>query len=323
MTRARLVAEATLARRESRGAQSPSCDLFLGLRSLILKQSSPFFILARKMQADFRHLAPATRNERRQNTVSIMKRSWIATLAIITVAGSGYAQRKALSPSETVINFYRALKAKRYVEGFRYSVYRNAVEGLTPADLQDLEPDFARTFAEIPENIVPRGEQISGQTATVSLQFGGKSDAQAVTLVRVGSEWLVGDQETLAMVNSQGHAFFFNSRMLVNESEAYEMLQRIIGAEIIYSHKFESKNASLAELIRLGGVPKDIEDGEGGGYRFALTLSADAKSFFATASPTAYGKTGRVSFYANVDGVRGEDLKGQPATAASPVYQPK
>jgi hypothetical protein len=111
--------------------------------------------------------------------------------------------------------------------------------------------------------------------------------------------------------------------MLVNEGEAYEMLQRIIGAEIIYSRKFEGKNASLQELIRLGGVPKDIEDGEAGGYRFALTVSADEKTFFATALPTSYGKTGKVSFYGDFNGVHGEDAKGQPATARSPMYQPK
>ena len=252
-----------------------------------------------------------------------MKRSLTATLVIMILVLSGAAQQKALSPSDTVVTFYRALKSRHYVEGFRYSVYRGALEGLTPAELQDLEPDFARTFSAIPENIVPKGEQISGQTATVSLQFGASGEAQQVGLVRAGNEWLVGDQETLAMVKAQGRAFFFNSRMLVNESEAYEMLQRIIGAEIIYSHKFEGKNASLQELIRLGGVPKDIEDGEGSGYRFVLSVSADEKSFFATASPATYGRTGRVSFYANIDGVRGEDLKGQPASASSPVYLPK
>jgi len=53
----------------------------------------------------------------------------------------------------------------------------------------------------------------------------------------------------------QGRAFFLNAEMLVNEGEAYEMLQRIIGAEIIYSRKFGGKNASLQDLIRLGGVP--------------------------------------------------------------------
>jgi hypothetical protein len=234
-----------------------------------------------------------------------------------------HAQKKPGSPTDAVISFYRALKDKRYVEGFRHSVYRNAIEGLTPAELQDLDADFARTFAEIPDKIEPSNEQISGQTATVALKFGAATEPQQVTLVRVGNEWLVGDKETLTLVNSQGRAFFFNARMLVNEGEAYEMLQRIIGAEIIYSRKFEGKNATLPELIRLGGVPKDIEDGEASGYQFALTVSADAKSFFATALPTSYGKTGKISFYGDINGVHGEDLKGQPATSRSPIYQPK
>jgi hypothetical protein len=245
------------------------------------------------------------------------------TLALVSLCGSTYAQKEARSPTGTAVSFYRALKEKRYVEGFRHSVYRNAVEGLTAAELKDLEPDFVRTFASIPDKIEPKGERITGETAVVSLKFGGLEELQSVALIRVGGEWLVGDQETLALVNAQGRAFFFTKRMLVNEGEAYEMLQRIIGAEIIYSRKFEGKNAGLVELIRLGGVPKDIEDGETGGYRFSLTVSADEKSFFATASPTAYGKTGRISFYADISGIRGEDLKGQSASEHSPVYQPK
>ena len=54
-----------------------------------------------------------------------------------------------------------------------------------------------------------------------------------------------------------------------------------------------------------------------------LIVSADEKSFFVNALPTSYGKTGKVSFYGDISGVRGEDLKGQPASARSPVYQPK
>ena len=241
-------------------------------------------------------------------------------LALTLAAG---AQHKHASPTDAAISFYRLLKEKRYVEGFRHSVYRNAVEGLTPAELQDLEPDFARTFSTIPEKIEARGEKITGQTATVSLKFEGAADVQEVVLVRSGGEWLVGDQETLALVNAQGRAFFFNARMLVNESEAYEMLQRIIGAELIYSRRFEGRNIPLPELIRLNAVPKDIEDGEASGYRFNVIVSADEKSFFATAIPVSYGKTGKVSFYADINGVRGDDLKGQQATAQSPVYRPK
>lgn len=252
-----------------------------------------------------------------------MRRSIISLTVLIALAAAAFAQKKAGSPAETVISFYRALKEKRYVEGFRRSVYRNAVQGLTAAELRDLEPDFARTFAAIPDKIEPSGEQITGETATVSLKFGGAEEPQPVGLVRAGGEWLVGDKETLALVNSQGRAFFFNARMLVNEGEAYEMLQRIVGAEIIYSRKFAGKNAPLPDLIRLGGVPKDIEDGEASGYRFALRVSADAKTFFATALPVSYGKTGKVSFYADINGLHGEDLKGQLATARSPIYQPR
>lgn len=248
-----------------------------------------------------------------------MTRSIISTILLLALLLTASAQHKD-TPTEAALIFYRALKDKHYVEGFRHSVYRNAVEGLTPAELQDLEPDFARTFSTIPEKIEARGEMITGQTATVSLKFAGAEDVQQVVLVRSGGEWLVGDGDTLALVNAQGRAFFFNARMLVNESEAYEMLQRIIGAELIYSRRFEGRNIPLSELIRLDAVPRDIEDGESSGYRFRVTVSADQKSFSATATPTAYGKSGKVSFYADINGVRGEDLKGQPANARSPIH---
>jgi hypothetical protein len=246
----------------------------------------------------------------------------LSILILLFLAALAVGQKKG-TPIDAAISFYRLLKEKRYVEGFRHSVYRNAVEGLSPAELQDLEPDFARTFSTIPEKIEARGEKITGQTATVSLKFAGAEDVQEVVLVRAGGEWLVGDQETLALVNAQGRAFFFNARMLVNESEAYETLQRIIGAELIYSRRFEGRNIPLPELIRLNAVPKDIEDGEASGYRFNVIVSADEKSFSATATPVSYGKTGKVSFYADINGVRGDDLKGQPATARSPIHQPK
>lgn len=243
----------------------------------------------------------------------------VLCLVIVAVAHG----QKAGSPTQTVMNFYRALREKRYVEGFRQSIYRGAIDGLTPAELQDLEPDFARTFAAIPEKIEARGEQINSGDAIVFLKFDGVEKLEQVALIKIAGEWLVGDQESYTVVNSQGRAFFFNSRMAVNEGEAFDMLQRIIGAEVIYSAKFQGRIATLEELIRLGGVPKDIDDGEASGYRYALTISEDKKSFLASAIPTVYGKTGRLSFYADLDSIRAEDLKGQPANARSPIYQPK
>jgi hypothetical protein len=252
-----------------------------------------------------------------------MKRFAIFALTLMVLASAAFAQQATGSPVATTINFYRALKERRYVEGFRHSIYRNAIEGLSQSELQDLEPDFARTFSAIPDKIEPKGEQITGDTATVFLKFEGVEEPQTVALIRVNGEWLVGDQESLAIIKAQGRAYFFNTRMLVNEEETVEMLQRMVGAEIIYSNKFQGRNAPLAELIRLGGVPKDLESGESSGYRFALMLSADQSTFFATAVPVAYGKTGHLSFYADINGLRAQDLKGQPATVQSPVYQVK
>ncbi|HSO76015.1 MAG TPA: hypothetical protein VLU47_14365, partial [Blastocatellia bacterium] len=83
----------------------------------------------------------------------------LAAFALGLMIAAVVPAQKPGSPTQTVMNFYRALREKRYVEGFRQSIYRGAIEGLTAAELQDLEPDFARTFAAIPEKIEPRGEQ--------------------------------------------------------------------------------------------------------------------------------------------------------------------
>lgn len=247
----------------------------------------------------------------------------LRTIAIIAVAvAHSAAQQPGTSPTQTVINFYRALKQKHYVEGFHHSVYRAAVDGLSANELKDLEPDFAKTFAAIPDKIEPQDEQISGDSAVVKLTFEGMNSPQEVALIRVGGEWLVGDQEALTLVRAQGRSFFFNTRILVNETEAVEMLQRVIGAEIIYSQKFEGNCASLQELVKLGGVPKDIDD-QSGAYKFNFSLAADKKSFSATATPSAYGRSGRTSFYADLTGIRADDLKGRPASASSPVYVPR
>jgi hypothetical protein len=251
-----------------------------------------------------------------------MKRAPALALFIILLSSIAPAQ-KAQTPSAAALNFYRALKEKHYVEGFRHSVYRGAVEGLSAAELQELEPDFARTFAQIPDKIEVAGEQVNGDTAVVTLKFDGNDQPQTVALVRAGGEWLVGDQGSLQEVKQQGRAYFFNARMLANEDDAVDILQHIIGAEVIYGRKFPGRAAPLSELIRLGGVTKDIETGVAGGYRFAMNLSADQSSFTVTAVPLVYAKTGRLSFYADINGIRAQDLKGQSANASTPLFQPK
>src|SRR5712692_8512728 len=102
-------------------------------------------LLLRIARLGSKHYPPGTR--------CLMRRNIISVVVLIVLAVTALAQKKAGSPSEAVISFYRALKQKHYVDGFRHSVYRNAVEGLTAAELKDLEPDFAQTFAKIPDKI--------------------------------------------------------------------------------------------------------------------------------------------------------------------------
>lgn len=255
-----------------------------------------------------------------------MIKSLVFTLSLLLVFHSASAAQKGdrtLSPTETATRFYSSLRDKRYVEGFRLSVYRGAVEGLTVEELSDLESDFAATFAGIPEKIEAKGEKITGEQALVTLKFQGIDEPQQVELIRVDGEWMVGDREAFELVKAQGRSFFFNTRILVNENEAFDLLSRIIGAELIYARKFEGQFASLDDLIRLGGVPRDLESRTVAGYRYELALSLDSKSFSAFATPVVYGKTGRLSFYADATGVRAEDTKGGPASKDSPVFRPR
>jgi hypothetical protein len=252
-----------------------------------------------------------------------MKRIVILSLLVLSFTFTAMAQTPKGSPSDVVLKFYKALKDKKYLEGFHYSIYRSAVEGLSAAELKDLEPDFARTFAEIPDKIEVKGQQITGTTAVVFLKFEGIEKFEQVSVIAKGDEWLVGDQESLDLVEAQGRNYFFNTRLVVNEEEAHEMLQRILNSEFIYASKFEGRSATLSELIQLQALPKEMEDSETSGYKFTLTLSQDKQSFFVQAVPAVYGKTGKLSFYADIQGVRAEDLKGKPATNKSPLYQPK
>ena len=83
----------------------------------------------------------------------------------------------------------------------------------------------------------------------------------------------------------------------------------------------ERQARSLHGLSR--ALVNNMVEGVTNGYRFVMTLSADQSSFTVTAVPVAYGKSGRLSFYADINGLHAQDLKGQPATVNAPLFQPK
>lgn len=118
------------------------------------------------------------------------------------------------------------------------------------------------------------------------------------------------------------------SQILMNarETAAARHIQTIHTAQAQYSAQFGKYAASLAELGPPASgqpgpagadlIPKDLAEGEKGGYRF--TLEATPQGYKVTAVPTAYGNTGRRTFYSDQTMVIRENWGQEPATAASP-----
>jgi Domain of unknown function (DUF4878) len=225
------------------------------------------------------------------------------------------------TPTETMREFYRMMREKKFREAFGMSIYRDAIEGLSTQEFEELRPDFERMAVAVSERIPDKvditGEQISGDVATVFvkvLDADGKEKVESASLIKVGNNWIVGDKENLELVRKSGKRFFFEARINAHHSDVQDMLTRISLAQVVYSQGHNGQFANTAELITAGLIPKDIEGTESTGYRFQINRSADGKTWYATAEPVQYGHTGRLSFYLDAAGVRNGDAGGKPLT---------
>jgi len=234
------------------------------------------------------------------------------------------AQNPPRTPTETTRAFYTMMREKKYREAFAMSIYQPAMEGLSAQELEDLRPDFdkmAQVIAEkLPTTIDVSGEQISGDMATVFvkvLDADGKEKIEPATLIKVSNAWVVGDKDSLEMVRKAGKKFFFEARINAHHNDVQEMMTRISLAQVLYSQNHNLSFGNMAELVAAGVIPKDIEGTESTGYRFQINRSADAKSWYATAEPVQYGRTGRLSFYLDASGVRSSDVGGKPLSIKS------
>jgi hypothetical protein len=243
----------------------------------------------------------------------------ILCLLLLTLF-SGFASAQAQrTPTETVREFYRMMREKKFREAFGLSIYRDAIEGLSTQEFEDLRPDFERmaiaVSEKIPDKVDITGEQISGDSATVFvkvLDADGKEKVEPASLIKVGNNWIVGDKENLELVKKSGKKFFFEARINAHHSDVQDMLTRISLAQVVYSQGHNGQFANTAELIAAGLVPKDIEGTESTGYRFQINRSADGKTWYATAEPAQYDRTGRLSFYLDALGIRSGDAGGKP-----------
>lgn len=236
-----------------------------------------------------------------------------------TQANAPAAAVKALrTPSETVRQFYQALRERRFREAFALSIWRPAIEGLSAEEFAELQPEFEKIAAAVPEQIDVNGEQISGDTATVFARVGATgSDAppETITLLRVGGQWIFGDLENQEAVQRDGKEFFPKARVARHHDEVNAVLLTMANAEALYAAQHSGLYADLPALLQSKPTLRDDVEPTATntlGYIFRVTRGKDGKSYAVNAEPVRYGKTGRLSFHMDQSGVQSKDNGGKP-----------
>jgi len=211
------------------------------------------------------------------------------------------------SPADTVRVFYKKLRENRFRDAMFLTNLRPAIEGLTDAELADLQLDLAKIAQQIPSDIEINGEIISGNYATVTARLPDnetqKIGLQEIKLRKEGDYWIVltVDEKAESAVKKDGNQYFFNLRLETHEAEAKAMLGRISKAQMIYSLQNEGSFGEMSALIEKGFLPADIMTSDSTGYNYTLVVSPDKKKYYATAEPAVYGKTGKKSFLLDLD----------------------
>lgn len=237
-------------------------------------------------------------------------------IVLIGTSAAVVAQNTPRTPTEVTREFYKMMKEKKFREAFGISIYRFAIEDLSAQEFEDLRPDFEKMAFAVKEAVIDvTGEQISGDTAAVFVKVpdpDGKEKVEPVPLIKFNNAWIIGDKDNLELVKKQGKKFFFETRITAHHNDVQDMMTRISLAQVVYSQGHNGQFGNAAELIASGLVPKDIEGIESTGYRFQVFRAPDGKSWYATAEPAQYDRTGRLSYYLDASGVRSGDNGGKP-----------
>ena len=239
-----------------------------------------------------------------------------------TLATETAIQIQPDSPADTVRVFYKNLREKKFREAMFLTNLRPAIEGLTDAELKDLQIDFEPLAAQVPEEIEINGEIISKDKATVTAKLPdnetGEVKLQQIKLREENGVWtiLTVDEAAEALVRSEGKNYFFALRIETHQTEAKAMLDRIAKAEIIYSAQNNGLYGEMPALIEKNLLPEDAATSATTGYNYKIELSGDKKKYTASAAPADYGKTGKLSFWFESSGnkslsIKSKDTKGQ------------
>ena len=223
--------------------------------------------------------------------------------------------QQARTPTQTVTEFYKALRARRFREAFALSIYKPAIEGLSAEEFAELQPEFENMAAVAPEKIEFGGEQISGDDATVFARVGGENaELTALPLIRSSSGWIFGDRIDQELVLRDGKEFFPKARITVHHKQVEAVLFDIVKAQLVYSVQHGGgKFADLPTLFKTNpGLAEDTNSANPLGYKFQLALGKDGKSYKINAEPLRYGRTGLLSYYMDQTGMQKKDTGGKP-----------
>jgi len=211
------------------------------------------------------------------------------------------------SPADTVRAFYSKLRDKKFREAIYLTNLRPAVEGLTDTELKDFDVDFEAISQQIPQVIEINGEIISGDNATVTAKLPGedpdKLELQKIELRRNNGVWVIltVDAEAEKKIKAEGKNYFYNLRIETHHDEARKMLDRVSKAQIAFAAGHKGAFGEMKELIESGFLPPDIESSVSTGYNYALKVASDKKKYTVSAIPAEYGKSGKLSFWVDLD----------------------
>jgi hypothetical protein len=174
---------------------------------------------------------------------------------------------------------------------------------LTDAELKEFQVDFEKIALQIPSDLQINGEIISGDKATVTAKLPGEDETKLeMQEIKLRKEkdgvWIIltVDETAEKMIKKEGKNYFYQLRIETHQDEAREMLDRIAKAQMAYSLVNSNTYGDIPALIAAGFLPDDVQTSESTGYKYSVTLSSDKRLYSASAVPSEYGKTGKLSF---------------------------